>query len=60
MLEAVFWDERGTVQVIEYNPADTEIGDLIDKYPDWRYRYSCEPYVPSDPDHYDPYEGDYT
>jgi hypothetical protein len=60
MLEAIFWDECGTIAVIEYNPADTEIGDLIDKYPDWRYRYSKEPYVPSyEPDYYDPYEGDY-
>ena len=59
MLEAIFWDECGTVAVIEYDPAVTEIGDLIDQYPEWRYRYSCEPYVPSEPDYYDPYEGDY-
>ena len=61
MLEAIFWDECGTIQVVEYNVADTEIGDLIDKYPDWRYRYSQEPYVPTFPsDYYDPYEGDYS
>tara|TARA_R110000822_G_scaffold246140_1_gene374524 strand:+ start:345 stop:527 length:183 start_codon:yes stop_codon:yes gene_type:complete len=59
MLEAIFWDECGTIAVIEYNPDVTEIGDLIDQYPDWRYRYSCEPYVPSEPDYYDPHEGDY-
>ncbi len=28
----LFWDECGTIQVVEYNVADTEIGDLIDKY----------------------------
>jgi len=61
MLEAIFWDECGTIQVVEYNVADTEIGDLIDKYPDWSYRYSKEPYVPTFPsDYYDPYEGDYS
>ena len=52
MLEAVFWDECGTIQVIGYNPADTEIGDLIDKHPEWHYKYSQEPYVPSEPEHY--------
>ena len=61
MLEAIFWDECVTIQVVEYNVADTEIGDLIDKYPDWSYRYSQEPYVPTFPsDYYDPYEGDYS
>ena len=60
MLEAIFWDECGTIQVVEYNVADTEIGDLIDKYPDWSYRYSQELYVPTfQSDYYDPYEGDY-
>ena len=57
MLEAIFWDECGTIQVVEYNVADT----VIDKYPDWSYRYSQEPYVPTFPsDYYDPYEGDYS
>ena len=60
MLEAIFWDECGTIQVIGYNAADADIGDLIDKHPEWRYKYSQEHYVPSEPDHYDPYEGDYT
>ena len=43
MLEAVFWDECGTIQVIGYNPADTEIGDLIDKYLNGHHTYSQEP-----------------
>ena len=61
MLEAVFWDECGTIQVIGYNAADIDIDVSIDKYPEWHYKYSQEPYVPSEPEHYyDPYEGDYS
>ena len=55
MLEAVFWDESGAIQVVGYNPADTEVGDLIDNHAEWHYKYSPEPYVPST---VEPYEYD--
>ena len=53
MLEAVFWDECGSIQVVRYNPADIDVSYLIDIYSEWHYKYSQEPYVPSTVEPYD-------